>query len=284
MAETHIDSIGALEWVVQEWEKKYFGRGEGFPTIWYRGQEDASWVPPQPTVLRPWFLDRVKNGEMVPAPHMIPIQRECTINRQFRRMAASMLPSGASIVDVYFLAQHHGMPTRLLDWTANPLAALFFAVSKKPDTDGVVLVMNPRQVLPDRDEDKRYPYPFDVVDIRAPIVEEALTPLFDLAVPRSVPACVLPIHPDLKAGRMLQQLSCFTLHVPPLRPRDYDEYPEEPVESIEEAVAYRVPREAKEDLLIALRRMGVSYATLFPDLDNVAREIRTAWKLYPPAQ
>jgi FRG domain len=72
--------------------------------------------------------------------------------RNFRKYAHRASP-GPTLWDWLALAQHHGLPTRLLDWTYSPQVALHFATSAWADEDAVLWAVDcdaVHRLLPDR--------------------------------------------------------------------------------------------------------------------------------------
>jgi hypothetical protein len=145
--------------------------------------------------------------------------------------------------------QHHGLPTRLLDWTTNPLKALFWAVedSSSDQSNGVVYAFSPRHWRDDALE----PTPLD---------DERLTPYF-------------PKHLN---SRLIAHEGCFVAFPLPSNRK--------PLRPISDSGAYSgdieflsmviIPAWSKATLRIELRSLGVSHRFLLPDLSGVAANIK----------
>jgi hypothetical protein len=100
-----IDSIGALVAVVEDWEARHPAPGEGFPAVWYHGQDDAAYEL-TPGVLRATFLKDLMTVRDARKREAAGIERERAINAQFSRMGASLFPQNTSLVSRYLMAQH----------------------------------------------------------------------------------------------------------------------------------------------------------------------------------
>ncbi|MGA2915021.1 MAG: FRG domain-containing protein [Sedimentisphaerales bacterium] len=153
-------------------------------------------------------------------------------------------------VEALAFAQHNGMATRLLDWSLNPLAALWFAVRKAPAKsdkdkllDGVVWIYFPEDKWPSRRPDGS-------------------------AFPESGVYVQRPNHvtPQITAQRGI-----FTLH-------GYNE--DEGFITMEKHLPYcnRLTKliilaTAFNDICYQLDRCGINEATMFPDIGGICKHI-----------
>src|SRR5687768_2335083 len=90
----------------------------------------------------------------------VETHHEKWIFNQFVRDAAAYVnPMPESEWEQLALARHHGLPTRLLDWSENALVAAFFACYENYEVDGAIYMLNCREAVKEQES----PFEIDTV-------------------------------------------------------------------------------------------------------------------------
>lgn len=192
---------------------------------------------------------------------------ELSLLRNFRKYARGEATLADSIWDWVALAQHRGLPTRLLDWTYSPLVALHFATEDPAqfDRDGVVWCVDfvgANRQLPPRLRRMLKEEGSDTFTVEMLAAFKTLRE-FD-ALSRD--PFVVFLEPPAIDRRILHQLALFSLMSDPAGLLD-----DWIVEHPDLCRKVIVPAALKWEIRDKLDQANVNERVLFPGLDGLSR-------------
>lgn len=202
----------------------------------FRGQADKSPIVPK-IGRRAYNYDRAREREL---------------HNAFVRAARPFLPMPLSSPWEWLaLAQHHGAPTRLADWSTSPLVAAWFAVTSYPEaTDAAIFALD----LAGAD--------IETLDITTG--RSASGARFD--DPFAITKDVYLIETAPVSARITTQRGIFTLHGDPTKALNV------PAGDI-----FDIPKSLRSDFQGRLLDLGIDASHIYPDLDGLCKTLD--WKL-----
>jgi hypothetical protein len=237
---------------------------------WCRGQERAEWP----------LVPKLYRGE--PDDY----QLEYEIREEFATRAPALSdytkPSENSELnnwESYFVMQHYGAPTRLLDWTESSLVALYFAVRSNPGNFHAAVwaldawwlnraVIRRYEVIPPAD-------PGTLPEDRKTIASWLPARFKKRARLPILPVAVLPTH---SIRRISAQRSCFTIHG-----SEHDGFRRLSGERKRpRLVKIEIPSWEIRQIRRSLESCGIDETAIFPDLEALGRSVATNWRSETP--
>ncbi|WP_213940285.1 FRG domain-containing protein [Pseudomonas sp. dw_612] len=254
-------------------------------TLWFRGQSNASHEL-IPGVLRNIITTSDSMGRSIKQGQIqvssgggasgLSTKR---LLQTFKRHARPFLDHApANDFEWMFIAQHHGMPTRLLDWSTNALVALFFAVQRAEvrQGDGIeqcnafledpsnedgfaIFVIDPEKI---NREAYKVPGPIDVA-ANPEKWSDWVNPM-ESSKAIDFPICVCAPH---MTNRIRAQSGAFTLHGRFTHALDYYSPLKPHITKI------FIPYTSTAAIRDSLAQVGITESFIYPELDTVVRDI-----------
>lgn len=187
-----------------------------------------------------------KSGTLENIEHL-----ESRLISDFKRLSLPELKVMPELdIEWLFLAQHYGLPTRLLDWSSNPMVALFFSVFGDDEKDAALYVAK-HQIT-----DQYELYDFRTADFPAEDRRKFPIRFADEGT-------VIFTRPKYTDQRYINQKSVFSCPANPFVPLKIDHCEKIIIEAAH-----------KNQLRKILKTIGVSHSYIYPGLAGIAEEIR----------
>jgi hypothetical protein len=175
------------------------------------------------------------------------------IMNQFRTESTPFLKSEPKDeIEWLTMAQHYGLPTRLLDWSTNPLVSLYFALENyKSDKDSSVWMYGLSSTNNCWGEST---WIAKKINLSGNICENI----------------IFPKHID---SRITNQSGCFTIHEIPERDKEFVPINENP-RIFDRFFKVIIKAENKLDILNELYYLGIHKGFIYPGLEGLTSKIK----------
>lgn len=224
---------------------------------------------------------------------------EVHLLRNFRQYARTEIDQPNSPFHLMALAQHHGLPTRLLDWTYSPAVAAYFATDRPSEADGVVWAVDyeaAHEKLPDHFQEFLAELGTNMFnatmlyDLMVILLEQSRETDGRFADRQSIPMLevrdvltefskqrgedhVVFFQPPSIDQRIVNQAALFSIMANPRTSMGewLGRHPD---------LCWKViiPGERKQEFRDKLDQANINHRTLFPDLDGIARWLKEYYR------